>query len=218
LKNVELVARIVVVGLLASFAQPAAAQIEELGRGHITIMFGEGTAPLGGSAASVVAGKNIESSDSHALGSRIVGGYQFATYIAAEAGFARIATLKSAAAYLTTDTIKSESIINVLEVDLVGHVPLASFFRIDLTAGGMIDWLTQNFHTVRGNLLPLDQPNPISIRRFGVTGGLDGEFRLSEHSAIILGIHVYPKVGSDAYVGSKNGTASIIGGGLHFIF
>jgi hypothetical protein len=211
----------VVIGALALFgcATTVHAQVVSQGRGQLTFMVGQGSAPAGGTATDVVAQERVgPETDLKHLGFRVVGGYQFADYVSAEAGVTHLGPFRARAAYLGTDQLLAETALTAIEANLVGKIPVAPVARVDLTLGIVAERLETQLSTVYGSTLPVGQQTPVDAHHFGVTLGADLEWRLTEHTSLIAGYHAYPGVGSSRLVGSANGILSLFGGGVHFEF
>jgi hypothetical protein len=198
---------------------PAEAQVSSVGRGMLTLMVGEGSGPFGNLADSIVAGNNNAGSSSKSGAAwRVVGGYQFFEYLGAEAGIAQLTHMNTRAPYLGVDQIDANAVVQILEVDLVAHVPIAQMLRVDLSAGANVNSLQTSVSTEHGSAVPFGQNTAVDVRRYGFDAGADLELRVSDHTSLIAGVHLYPKVGSSLIVGSARGTAEILGAGVHFEF
>jgi len=205
--------------LLLVAALPATAQVSSQGRGQLTFMLGQGSAPVGGIATDVVdqTRGSPESTLKH-LGFRIVGGYQFADYVSAEAGVTHLGPFRGRAPYLGTDQVLAETSLAAIEADLVGRLPFAPDFRLDFVLGAVAERLETQISTINGSALPFGQRTTVDAHHIGVTVGADLEWRLSDHTSLIAGYHAYPGVGSSRLVGSANGTLSLVAAGVHFEF
>lgn len=207
--------------LVACLVVPRAqAQVGTQGHAFLTLMAGQGGGPFGNLASDVAAGTSSSSpSKKNALGWRIVGGYQFADYLGAQAGLARIGRIRSRANYVPAgDQVVAEATVNILEVSFVGRLPIAPHARIDVTAGGAETSVDTALYVTNGGFLPATQNTAPNVRRFGFTAGIDLEWQLTEHTSLLIGDHIYPRVGSSAIVGSARGTAQILGAGVNFEF
>jgi len=188
--------------VLAALALPANAQVASLGKGLLTVEVGQGSAPVGG-IASQVANPN---------------GYQFAEQLSVEVGVGHVGTFHSSAAYNGTDVLNAEDSLLVIEGDLVGHFPLAANARIDVTIGLAESALKTTLSTQHGSPLATGQRGTDNVRRLGPTAGIDLEWRLGDVTSVILGYHIYPRVGSPVLRDSASGTAKAILAGLKFEF
>ncbi|MBS0394413.1 MAG: outer membrane beta-barrel protein [Proteobacteria bacterium] len=195
------------------------AQVVSEGRGSLSLLVGEGSAPLGAVATDVVAGSRSGSEPTiHHAGYRITGGYQFATYVAFEAGIAHIGTFDRRAAYAAGDQLEAQTDFNAIETDLVAKWPFAQYARLDVQVGAAVTGLRTTLSTVSGSALPAGQQNPVNSKHLGAALGADLELRLSEHTSLLAGYHAYPLVGSSRLVGSASGTLSLLAAGVHFEF
>ena len=211
----------VMVGALAllSWTATAQAQVASQGRGNLTLIVGQGTAPVGGIPSDVVdQGRVAPRSDLKHIGFRVVGGYQFADFLSFEAGVTHIGMFSSQAAYLGSDQVVAQTSFDAIEANLVGKFPFAPNARLDLTLGAVETGLNTSLSTALGSALPITQRDPVNVKHFGITVGADLEWRLTAHTSLIAGYHAYPDVGSSRIVGSANGMVSLIAGGLHFEF
>ena len=111
-----------------------------------------------------------------------------------------------------------DPLAHAIEATVVGRVPLARDARLDVLIGVARTALNTTLSTLAGSSLPSAQPDPVDVRRFGATFGADAEWRLSEHTSLIIGYHAYPGVGSSRLVGTGNGTMTLLAGGVHFEF
>lgn len=221
--DVRLITRLAAGLVLGWLCAPVAdAQVVSLDRGVLTLMAGQGSGPIGQAPAAVVAQEPLPSVTQHSVGWRVSGGYNFATYFSAEAGIARIGYLKRSAPYPVsstyTDTLSADTVLNAVELNLIGRLPLAERFRLDLTVGGALSSLQSEFSTAGGSSLPTGQANPVHVRRFGPDVGLDAEWKLGERLSLIVGEHAYTNVGSNRVVGSGGGTYTLLAAGLHVEF
>lgn len=203
--------------VLASY--PVHAQVVSEGRGELTLTIGEGSGPLGGIPADVVAGQRTGSTETlRHLGFRFVAGYQFATHWGFAAGVTHAGHFVSDVAYGNADRLSASTTFDAIEADLVAKLPIAPVVRVDLTAGLAATGLKTNLATVLGSALPLTQPAAENSKHLNLTGGVDVELRISDHIAAIVGAHAYPHVGSSRLVGSASGTVSLLAAGVHFEF
>jgi hypothetical protein len=209
-----------VVVLSAGIAVPRAqAQVGTQGHAFLTLMAGQGSGPFGSLASDVVAGTSSSSpATKSGVGWRMVGGYQFADYLGAQAGLARIGQIRTRANYGNSEQVVAEATVNILEVSFVGRLPIAPHARIDVTAGGAETSFDTSLYVTNGGALPVTQNSAPNVRRFGFTAGIDLEWQLTEHTSVLIGDHIYPRVGSSAIVGSARGTAQILGAGVNFEF
>jgi hypothetical protein len=204
---------------LLLLAVPSFAQVESQGHGLLTLGLGQASAPFGNVAAGVAAGStNVPTTTAHSIAWRIVGGYQFLDYLSGMAGISYANRFHSSAPYLSTDEITATTTISIIEAGLIAHVPLAKWVRVDLTGGGCVTASDTPFSTRLGSNLPPTQASDVHIRKFGVTGGVDLEWRMSEVWSLIVGDHFYPGVGSASTVGAGHGTVSIFYGGVNITF
>ena len=204
---------------LATLARPAGAQVASFGKGLLTVEVGQGSAPVGGIAAQVATpGASVPRDARHATAFRFLAGYQFAEQLSAEVGVGRFGTFHSSAAYNGTDVLNAEDSLLVIEGDLVGHFPLTPNTRIDLTLGVAESALKTTLSTQHGSALVTNQPGTDNVRRFGPTAGVDLEWRLGDVTSVIVGYHLYPRVGSPVLRDSASGTAKAILAGLKFEF
>ena len=205
--------------LLAALALPASAQVASLGKGLLTVEVGQGSAPVGGIAAQVASPDTSAPRDTrHGTAFRFLAGYQFAEHVSVEVGVGRLGTFHSSAAYNGTDVLAAEDSLLVIEGDLVGHFPLTQNARVDLTLGLAESVLKTTLTTEHGSALATDQAGRDNVRRLGPTAGIDLEWRLGEVTSVIVGYHLYPRVGSPALRDSASGTATAILAGLKFEF
>ena len=205
--------------VLAALALPAAAQVASLGKGLLTIEVGQGSAPVGGIASQVASpGASAARDTRHGTAFRFLAGYQFAEQLSVEVGVGHLGTFHSSAAYNGTDVLSAEDSLLVIEGDLVGHFPLTPNTRIDLTIGLAESALKTTLTTRNGSALASDQPATDNVRRFGPTAGVDFEWRLGDVTSVIVGYHLYPRVGSPTLRDSAFGTAKAILAGLKFEF
>jgi len=205
------------------FLAPALhAQVVSQGRGVLTLMVGQGSGPVGNVASEVSQQTQLPQISQHSIGWRVAGGYNFADYFGTEAAVGRIGYIKNSAAYHpsagVTDQVRAETALNVIEVNLVGRVPLAQRLRADLTLGVAETSLDTSLSTQYGYALPTGQANPVTVRRFGYDAGIDGEWMAGEHLSLIVGYHAYPNVGSASTVGSAHGSFGLFGAGVHIEF
>jgi hypothetical protein len=205
---------------LLSLAVPASfAQVESQGHGLLTLGLGQASAPYGNVAAGVAAGStSVPTTTAHSIAWRIVGGYQFFDYMSGVVGISYANRLHSSAPYLGTDEITAITTISIIEAAVVAHVPLAKWVRVDLTGGAAVTASDTPFGTRLGSSLPLGQSADVHVRKFGATGGVDLEWRMSEVWSLIVGDHFYPGVGSASTVGAGHGTVSILYGGVNITF
>lgn len=206
--------------LLAALAgAPARAQVASQGRGQLTFMLGQGSAPVGRIATDVVNQNRASGqSDVKHLGFRLLSGYQFADYLAAAAGVTRLGAFRARETYLGTDAVVAETNFTAIEANLIGRVPLAANWRVDLTLGLAAERLETRLSTKNGASLPSGQSTLVAPHHFGVTLGADLEWRLSERTSLLAGYHAYPSVGSSRRIGSANGTLTLAGVGVNFEF
>ena len=198
---------------------PCQAQVASQGRGQLTLSIGEGSAPLGNVAAAVAdSSSSVPTSTGRALAWRVAAGYQFADYVSAETAIAYITRIRSRAPYLTSDQITASTTAEIIELEAVGHIPLSSSLRLDLTAGAALTGLNDSLGTVLGNSLPPGQNGLAHSRTLGAVLALDAELRLSENVSLIAGDHLYPGAGSSSVVGVARGTLSILAAGIHVQF
>jgi Outer membrane protein beta-barrel domain len=195
------------------------AQVSSQGRGQLTFMVGQGSGPLGGIANDVVDQSHTasESTLKH-VGFRFTGGYQFADYFSAEAGITHLGPFRSRAPYLSADEVLAEASLVAIEGDLIGRLPFAPNFRLDLTLGAVAERLETQISTTYGSSLPAGQRAPVDSHHFGVTVGADLEWRITENTSLMVGYHAYPEVGSSNLIGSAKGTLSLTAAGVHFEF
>jgi outer membrane protein with beta-barrel domain len=198
---------------------PAHAQVASEGKGLLTLELGQGYAPVGGIASQVANPGTQASRDTlHATAFRFMAGYQFAEQLSAEVGVGHVGTMHSTAAYGAGDNLTAAASLVVVEADLVGHFPLTANTRLDLTLGITDTALQTTLSTQNGSALPIGQTNSDNVHRLGATAGVDLEWRLGDVSSVILGYHVYPRVGSTVIRDSAYGTAKAILAGLKFEF
>ena len=210
--------QVAALALLVLAALPATAQVSSQGRGSMTFALGRGAGPLGSVATNVVAGANVAPDRTlRSSAFRVGGGYQFADYVGAEVALVHIGTLRSRARYGSTDTLVAETQFNAVEVDLVGRIPLAEDFRVDLSAGAAVSGLRTTLTTVQGSTLP-PQPGALNARRVGPAAGADLEWRLGDSASLIVGYHLYSHVGSARIVGLASGTMTLLAAGLRIEF
>ena len=209
-----------VLGLaLAALAAPADAQVASLAKGILTIEVGQGSAPVGGIAAQVAgSGATAPHNTQHGTALRFLAGYHFAEHVSVEVGVGHLGNFHSSAAYGGTDVLRAEESLLVIEGDLVGNIPLTANTRIDLTLGIAESALKTTLTTQFGSALATGQSSTDNVRRFGATAGVDLEWRLGDVSSVIVGYHLYPRVGSPALRDSASGTAKVILAGLKFEF
>ena len=204
---------------LATLALPVAAQVASLGKGLLTVEVGQGSAPVGGIAAQVATpGDSAPRDTRHGTAFRFLAGYQFAEQVSVEVGVGRLGTFHSSAVYNGTDVLNAEDSLVVIEGDLVGHFPLTANTRVDLTLGLAESALKTTLTTQHGSALAADQPGTDNVRRLGPTAGVDFEWRLGDVTSVIVGYHLYPRVGSPDLRDSAAGTAKAILAGLKFEF
>jgi len=204
---------------LLLLAVPAFAQVESQGHGQLTLGLGQARAPFGNVAAGVAEGStSVPTTTARSIAWRIAGGFQFWDYASGQVGISYANRLNSSAPYLTTDEITGTTTITVIEAVLVAHVPLAKWLRVDVTGGGAVTVSDTTLGTRLGSNLPPTQANPVHVRKYGGTGGLDLEWRLTEEYSLIVGDHFYPSVGSASKIGAGHGTMSILYGGVHIQF
>lgn len=204
--------------LLAAAATPAAAQVTSQGRASMTFTLGQGTGPTGGIAADIVNdNRNAPDNNVHATAFRIGGGYQFADYGAAEVALTHIGTLRSRASFGVTDTLVAQTQFDAVEADIVGRIPLAASFRVDLSVGAAITGLKTTLRTEQGSALP-PLPGTLNARRAGLAVGADVEWRLGQSASLIAGYHLFSHVGSSKIVGLASGTMMVLAGGVRIEF
>ena len=195
------------------------AQVSSQGRGQLTFALGQGSAPFGAIANDVVDQSHTASDITvRHVGFRVVGGYQFADYVSAEAGITHVGPFRSRAPYLSTDEVIAEATMLAIEADLVGRLPFTPNFRVDLTLGAVTERIETQLSTSFGSALPPGQPAPVDSHHFGITLGADVEWRLTPVTSFMVGYHAYPDVGSNNLIGSAKGTLSLIAAGVHFEF
>jgi Outer membrane protein beta-barrel domain len=204
-------------GLLFT-ASSVQAQVSSQGRGQLTFALGQASGPLGGLATDVVDQSRSPGATLKHTGFRIAGGYQFADFISAEAGITHLGPFRSRSPYLSTDEVIAEASLVAIEANLVGRVPLATSFRIDLTLGAIAERLETLISTASGSALPPGQRSTVDSHHLGITVGADLEWRLTENTSLMIGYHAYPDVGSNNLIGSAKATLSLIAAGVHFEF
>jgi hypothetical protein len=160
----------------------------------------------------------VPQSDTHANAFRLLAGYHFSEYFSVMAGVSHMGTLKSRAAYAQGDTLRADTSLNVLEADLVGHLPFASRGRVDFSAGLTETALHTTVSTAAGSALPVGEDGDQNVRRLGATAGLDVEWRLTDITSLLLGYHVYPRVGSSKLRDSASGSPGMLLAGVQFEF
>jgi Outer membrane protein beta-barrel domain len=195
------------------------AQLSSQGHGQLAFMLGQGSGPFSGLASDVV-NQNHDAPEGtlkHS-GFRITGGYQFADFFSAEAGITHLGPFRSRAPYLSGDEVIAEASLVALEADLVGRLPFAPNFRLDLTLGAVTDRLETQLSTAYGSALPVGQRTTVDSHHFGITLGADLEWRVTEITSLIIGYHAYPDVGTNTLIGSAKGTLSLVAAGVHFEF
>jgi Outer membrane protein beta-barrel domain len=206
-------------GVLLLTSTSVQAQVSSQGRGQLTFALGQGSGPLGGIATDVVEQSHGAPGTTlkHA-GFRIAGGYQFADFVSAEAGITHLGPFRSRAPYLSTDEVIAEASLVAIEANLIGRVPLATNFRLDLTLGAMAERLETLVSSASGSALPPGQRSTVDSHHLGITLGADLEWRLTENTSLMVGYHAYPDVGSNNLIGSAKVTLSLIAAGVHFEF
>jgi hypothetical protein len=204
-------------GLLFT-ATSVQAQVSSQGRGQLTFSLGQGSGQLGGLATDVVEQSRAPGTTLKHFGFRIAGGYQFADFVSAEGGITHLGPFRSRSPYLSTDEVIAEASLVAIEANLIGRVPVATNFRIDLTLGAIAERLETLISTASGSALPPGQRSTVDSHHLGVTLGADLEWRLTENTSLMLGYHAYPDVGSNNLIGSAKVTLSLIALGVHFEF
>ena len=205
--------------LLLVLAAPSNAQVASEGKGLLTIEVGQGSAPVGGVAAQVADPTASASRElRHGTAVRFLAGYHFAEQLSVEVGVGHLGNFKSSAAYNGSDVLNAEASLLVIEGDLVGNIPLTANTRIDLTLGIAESALKTTLATQNGSALASGQRSTDNVRRLGATAGVDLEWRLGDVSSVIVGYHLYPRVGSPVLRDSASGTAKAILAGLKFEF
>ncbi len=203
----------------SALATPAVAQVASEGKGILVVEVGQGAAPVGGIASQVANPGVAAPSDAlHRTAFRFVAGYHFAEQLSVEVGVGHLGTFHSSAAYNGTDVLTAEDSLLVIEGDLVGNIPLSANTRIDLTLGLAESALKTTLTTAHGSALAAGQASTDNVRRLGATAGVDLEWRLGEVSSVIVGYHLYARVGSPVLRDSASGTAKAILAGLKFEF
>ncbi len=210
------VALLVLLGALMSAA--AHGQVASQGRATLSVEFGQGSGPSGAVAEEIVKQQALPNITQHSVGWRIAGGYNYADHFGIETAISRIGYMKNSAPYLASDSLSTQTVLNVFSIDAVGRLPLTSHFRLDGLLGVAESALITDVSTALGSSLPVGQSNPVHVRRFGVDGGVNAEWRTSDHLSLLLGYHAYPNVGSSRVTGSANGLFSMITGGFHVEF
>ena len=214
-RHAAVAAAVICLGLVA----PAQAQVSSEAKGTLTLEVGRGWGPFGNVASQVAEpGTDVPRSTVHANGFRMMAGYHFAEYLAVEIGLARLGSFDSSAPYLGNDVLNSYTNLITFEGDVVGYLPLAARLRLALTLGVTDSGLHTTLTTHNGNALPLGELGDQNVHRFGATGGLDFEIRLTDVTSFVIGYHAYTRNGSAALRDSPSGTANAIFGGLHFEF
>jgi len=89
---------------------------------------------------------------------------------------------------------------------------------VDVTGGGAVTVSDTTLGTRLGSNLPPTQANPVHVRKYGGTAGVDLEWRLTDEYSLIVGDHFYPSIGSTSKIGAGHGTMSLLYGGLHIQF
>ena len=199
----------------------AQAQVVSQGRGVLTLQAGQGSGPTGAIAAEVAGQTQLPKITQHAIGWRVAGGYNFADYVGADAAISRIGYMKTSAPYHpggADDQVNATTVLNVIEANLVGRIPLAARARIDVTLGLAETSLDSTLSTQLGSSLPSGQSTTLGVRRFGYDAGIDAEWMLGEHLSLIVGYHEYPNAGSARVIGSANGPFGLLAGGVHVEF
>ncbi|MBS0373486.1 MAG: outer membrane beta-barrel protein [Proteobacteria bacterium] len=199
-------------------ATSAQAQASAVGHAILSILVGESRAPFCHLAQDVVDQALGNASDCSHAGFRIVGGYQFAEHFSMQAGVMHAGSYVRSVPYQGSDMLTASADLNVVEADLVAHVPFLPFARLDLAAGLDESAFNTALSTAGGSALPAGQRNPVNVRRLGATLAADLEFRISEHTSLFAGYHAYVRAGSSRVIGSAAGTASLLGAGVSFQF
>jgi hypothetical protein len=208
-----------VVSALGLVSDCALAQAASEGKGTVTILIGEASAPVGGIPEQVAnPGSPAPKLNQHGKAFRLASSYHFAQFLSAEFGLSYFGPFNSSTAYGVGDTLQAQSQVIVIETDLVGHIPVAPRARFNLSAGIAETALHTTLSTVFGTPLPPGIPTDENIRRTGVAGGIELEFRLTQMSSALLGYRRYTHVGSGRLAGSASGEVSALFAGLHFEF
>lgn len=211
----------VVVGAALLVAAPgrAFAQVASQGKGTLTLEFGQGRGPYGGIAAQTADSTlAADSVTEHRTAFRFLAGYHFAEQLSVDVGLADLGNYKSSAPYGHSDYVNASSVLIAVEAELTARIPIASNVRVDASAGIAETGLNTTMSTSNGSALPAGTAVTLNVKRFGPTAGLDFEWRLSDVTSVILGYHVYERVGSSSQLQSASGAASALFGGLHFEF
>jgi outer membrane protein with beta-barrel domain len=204
---------------LLALSVAAQAQVASERKGLLTLELGQGAAPVGGIAGQVAGSSTAASRDvRHAFAFRFMAGYQFAEQLSVEVGVGRIGAMNSSAPYAVGDTVTAAASLVIVEADLIGHIPLTPGTRVDLTIGATDTALLTSLSTQNGSALPAGQSSTDNVRRFGATAAIDLEWRLGDVTSLIVGYHVYARVGSPLLRDSASGTAKAILGGFKFEF
>jgi hypothetical protein len=211
-------ASVAVLVLSALAAAPAWAQLASEGKGTMTLEVGQASGPFGNIAAQTVDRDLLDHPTLHQTAFRLLAGYHFAEQLSIDVGLADLGNFKSSAPYAGTDTLKASSQLVIVEGELVARIPVTPNSRVDLTGGVCESGLNTSISTQNGSALPVGSSSSENVRRFGVTAGLDVEWRLSDVTSVILGYHLYTHVGSGAALESASGNASALFGGMHFEF
>lgn len=204
---------------LAAVSGPAAAQVASEGKGILTIEFGQAAAPFGGIADAVADPSAAASHDTlHSFAFRFSAGYHFAEQLSVEVAVGHLGTMNSYAPFNATDVLNVQTSLLMVEGDLVANIPVAPDARIDFTGGIAETALQSSISTQNGSSLPSGQGTSDNVRRFGLTAGVDFEWRLGDVTSILVGYHAYTHVGSSVLRDSASGTVGAILGGVRFQF
>jgi hypothetical protein len=204
---------------LWTLCAPVQAQEASEGKGLLTIEVGQGSAPVGGIASQVASTQlNVPHDLLHGTAFRLTSGYHFAEQLSVEVGVGHLGTMHSRAPYGSTDTLTAEASVLLIEGDIVGNFPLSPSSRLDVTLGITETALHTTLSTQRGSALPTGQRGDDNVRRLGATAGIDLEWRLGAVTSLLVGYHIYPRVGSPVLRDSASGTAKALLCGLRFEF
>jgi hypothetical protein len=197
----------------------ARAQVSSEGKGTITVEVGRGSGPFGDIAEQTAdPSADVSHATVHPTAFRLLAGYHFAEQLSVDFGLVDLGSFSSSVPYAAGDTLTASTTLAIVEADLVARIPVASNVRFDITGGFAESGFNTSISTHNGSALPSGSESSAYVRRFGLTTGLDAEWRFSDVTSFILGYHLYTHVGSSRLAESASGTANGLFAGLHFEF
>lgn len=120
--------------------------------------------------------------DERDLGFKLFGGKQLNRYFAVEAGYVDLGKFDFAASTSGNGTLRGETKLRGVNVDLVGQLPLTE--RLSLLGRAGVEYARASTHFSGNRLNAVTNPNPPSEGRRGAKLGLGLEYKLSEALAL----------------------------------